>query len=108
MRALWSLVVVCLVAATGVRPAEARRELHPTAIDRAQPAAHAIATRPSPQVIGARRAHGPELRLPPVVLAMPFELRARPARALARANAPCDRIFATLVLTRSARGPPIA
>lgn len=109
MRTLWCLIVVCVVAATGARPTDTRKELGPAAIERAaRPAVGAHALRPSLHAIGGRRAQVPELQPPPVALGAPFALRIPPARALARSRDACERIFVALVLTRSARGPPIA
>lgn len=109
MRALWSLVVVCLVAATGVRPADARTELGTTSLLRsAPPAARALVTRPAQQVVTRRASTTPALQLPPVALAAPFSLRTPPPRVIAQVSLYCDRSFVSLVLTCSARGPPIA
>jgi hypothetical protein len=63
MRALCCFVVACLLAATGVRPADARADRgrsSPHAIARATPpAAAAVATRPAAHAIGGPngRAH---------------------------------------------------
>jgi len=113
MRMLSSLIVVCVVAATLVRPVDARGDVRAAAIERAaQPAAYAHATRPCLHAIGERRAHAPDLYRhgghPPVTLGTPFALRVPPTRTLARTTDACERIFAALIATRSARGPPIA
>lgn len=109
MRTLWCLIVVCVVAATTARPADTRSELGPAAIERAaRPAVGAHALRSCLHAIDGPRAHVPGLQLPPAALAAPFTPRIPPARALARSTGAWDRIFAALVLTRSARGPPIA
>jgi len=108
MRALWSLVVVCLVAATGVRPADARTELGTTSfLGSALPAAHALVTRPAQQVVARRASTTPALQLPPVALTTAFSLRTPPPRAIAQVRLSRDRRFVSLVLTCSARGPPI-
>ena len=107
MRALWSLVVVCLVAATGVHPADARTELRTTSLLRsAPPAAHALVTRPAQHAV-ARRAPTPALQLPPAALATAFSLRTPPPRAIAQVGSSPDRIFVALAPTSPARGPPI-
>lgn len=110
MRALWSLVVVCLVAATGVRPDAAHRAGSPAAFAVAAPlSARALATRPvgHPQ-LAAAEAPDPERRLPPVTAATAFALRPPPPRAFALVQLLHDRAASAIALTRFARGPPVA
>jgi hypothetical protein len=113
MRALWSVVVaVCLVAASGVAPGDARAELAASALAPG-PTSGVLAARPAVHAVTGR-ARTPDLGephwlwLPPVALAAGFALPPPPRRALALPSAGCDRVVATLLLTRSARGPPIA
>ena len=111
MRALWSVVVVCLVAAGGVAPADARTEPRVSSLRR--PTAGILATRPVVHLVTGR-ARTPEARpsalsgLPPAVVAAPFAVPAPPRRAIAHAHRSCTHIALPLILTCSARGPPIA
>jgi hypothetical protein len=114
MRVLWSAVVVCLVALSGagwsdvgeVRDALGQRP--GASLDHGTPvAAHALAPRLAPQA-APRRARAPVHRIPPVTLAEAPALPAPCRRAIAQVAAASDRVLAALVLTHSARGPPIA
>lgn len=111
MRPLWSLALVCLVAATGVRQADvrdARGELHTSSVVRvAPPATRTLATRPVQHALTGR-VSGPALKLPPIALAASFSLRYPPSRAYAQVSFSDDRVFVFPALTCFARGPPIA
>ena len=67
----------------------------------------APATQPAPHVV-SRRASAPSLQLPPATLVAAFTLRAPPIRAMYRPTPVCARECSPLLLTCSARGPPIA
>jgi hypothetical protein len=106
MRALWSVVVVCLVAVGGVGCAEAHSAVRATSLARLAPAAPGAALRA--QLHAARgRGHAVEHRLPPVALSGAFSLPPPPLRAVAQPRLACGRAAAFPVLTGSARGPPI-
>jgi len=117
MRALWSLVVVCLVAATGVRPAGSDSRSQVDAVAR-----HVAARALAAQLQGATGAAGDTIRstsraaepvdprrpLPPATAAASFALQPPAPRALAHSPFVVTRASIPLVLTCSARGPPIA
>lgn len=111
MRALWSLVVVCLVAASGAGASDARSEHRAPSFARQAPSrarAPAVRTALHP---GVRRVAAPDrtqLPMSPVVLTAAFSLRPPLRRALAQVGAGCDRVAAAPLVTGSARGPPIA
>ena len=111
MRALWSVVVVCLVAASGVAPADARTE--PGTASLRRPAAGILATRPVVHLV-AGRSRTPDVRpsalagLPLAVVTAAFAVPPPPRRAIAHAHRSCTHIALPLILTCSARGPPIA
>ena len=114
MRALCSIVVVCLVAACGVAPATVRAELHAASItDSITEVASntgmvpAAATRPALHAV-TRRAREPGVQLPPVALAAACSPTAPDHRVLAPARFAPDRVTASVIRTGSARGPPIA
>jgi hypothetical protein len=107
MRALWSLAIVCLVAATGVRPANTSDRRATPLLRAAPPTARALVTPPAQQAV-TRRTPASSLQLPPVTLVASFALRSPPARAITQGSLPPDRVFVGLVMTCSARGPPMA
>jgi len=113
MRALWSVVVAgCLVAASGLAPVDARAEPGASTLTR-RPAAVVLVARPAVHAVTGR-ARTPDLGephwlwLPPVALAAGFALPAPSQHARTLPSAGCDRVAAILLLTRTARGPPIA
>jgi hypothetical protein len=101
MRFVWVLALVCLVAATAVRPLHVeRRDPHVAALDVAPASLVVVARRQTP--------HLPELRLALFVVAPAPTLIAPP-----RVPASCVDHSPTLVDacaadTACARGPPIA
>lgn len=114
MRALCSIVVVCLVAACGVAPAAVRAELRTASItdsvtEVASNAgmARAAATRPALHAV-TRRAREPGGQLPPVAIAIASSPLAPEHRVLAPARFAPDRVTASVIRTGSARGPPIS
>ncbi|HEY0480745.1 MAG TPA: hypothetical protein VGD37_24695 [Kofleriaceae bacterium] len=111
MRALWSVVVVCLVAASGAGTSDARSEHRaPTLLRQAPSRAGAPALRPTLHA-GVRRVAAPErtqLPISPAALTAAFSLRPPLRRALAQVGAGCGRAAAAPLVTGSARGPPIA
>jgi hypothetical protein len=110
MRALWSIVVVCLVAASGVQPVRAAgfdREDHTQLGDRHPmlPAVlPAVAATRSTVARVAPRTTAP--RLPAVVLAAAPLAPALTARAIAGFDGNRIDRGRPLVTIRSARGPP--
>ena len=100
MRALWSLVVVVLVAATGAprvhaasRDATALRAVH-----------HDAAIAPARRSTGVAR-H----RIAPMVAAMPVGAIVVPPRAgIGEASAPCTPELRGHDIAASARGPPLS
>src|SRR5882724_10135869 len=114
MRAAWALVVVCLVAATGVAPAgaavpgrdtsddgDAQAQLGDphaalTAVPQARHAASPVVT----------RERGPVPRVPPAVLAAVLTLRARIAMVTIELPRRSERRGGALAVICSARGPP--
>jgi hypothetical protein len=110
MRALWSVVVVCLVAASGAGAIDARSEHRaPSFVRQAPSRAGAPAVRPALHA-GVRRAAPECTQLPisPAALTAAFSLWPPLRRALAQVGAGCDRVAAAPLVTGSARGPPIA
>ena len=110
MRAVWSIFVVCLVAAGGVARAEPRCEPRVSSIarsDTADAVIHAVTARPASH-IASTRTRSVERRLPPAALAAAFAFRAPPQRAVVEPRFAAGRIALRLLVTRSARGPPIA
>jgi hypothetical protein len=110
MRAPWSIVVVCLVAACGAAPAAARPEPRTTSITEvaSNPGiARAAAARPALHAV-TRRAREPGGQLPPVALATASSPLAPDHRVIAPARFAPDRVIASVIRTGSARGPPIA
>jgi len=105
MRWIASLVVVCLMAATGVRPIRGgseRRDPHAAALLDAQP--HGLAASAT-----TRRAHPgvPDARLQAFVVATAFTF-VPPARvALLAPGSEPSRPVLTPRLSRSSRGPPV-
>ena len=105
MRWIASLIVVCLVAATGVRPIRAageRRDPHAAALLDAQPhglTASATSRRANPGVPDAR------LQAFVVATAIAFVPPARVA-LLAPSSEPSRPVLAPR-LSRSSRGPPV-
>ena len=115
MRALCSVIVVCLVALGGAGRADGRREPRgPVPACRAAPegVAPAVATRPVLHAVSARgRADRRLLPVPPVVsvvLGAAVSFHTPPRRALAVPSVAPARAVVRLIATGSARGPPIA
>lgn len=122
MRALWSVVVVCLVAASGAGRVEARTAgraapcgQQPASLGHPAPSlARAIATAPSLHAVATRSAHRPGARgserplAAPALAATPLSLLAPPSCALDRPGPAVGRAAAPAIRTGSARGPPIA
>ncbi|HEU4733546.1 MAG TPA: hypothetical protein VFT22_36885 [Kofleriaceae bacterium] len=107
MRALWSFVVVCLVAASGLAHGQPRVTEPTAAVVRAAAAiVHAPATRSELQAASAR-ARVPSPGLPPVALAAASSPRGPVPRAIARFAAAGQRVASPCVVSGSARGPPI-
>jgi hypothetical protein len=112
MRTLWAIVVVCLVAATGVAPvadaasADDAAGRAPSYLGDARPALPAVTAARQASVIVANRPR-PALKLPPVVLAAPPALIRRNALAIVEAPRRLDRQAIALLPIRSARGPPV-
>jgi hypothetical protein len=118
MRALCSIVVVCLVAACGVAPATARAEPRTASITASvtdsvtEVASNAgmvrvAATRPALHAV-TRRAREMGGQLPPIALATAYSPLAADHRVLPPARFAPDRVTASVIRTGSARGPPIA
>jgi hypothetical protein len=115
MRVLWSLVVVCLVAAGGVGRLDASsRSIASAQARTAASPLSAPALHGARQVAGAR-ARGPDRALsrplprplPPALLALAPSLCPPSPNAVERLSVACDQVARRLILTRSARGPPI-
>jgi len=114
MRVLsWFVVAcVCLVAVSGVGRADApAAERWPAELARATPAsAHAPATRTALHATGPRARSTERLRhSPPVAVLEPgWSLPVRSPGALLSHVRVSERVFAALIRTGSARGPPLA
>jgi hypothetical protein len=106
MRSIWALVVVCLVAATGVQP------LHAADLD--GPATHAQLgdQHPALPAVTAARHDAPlvgahaRTRLLAVLVALPV-LKRPLTCAVADAAPRCEPRVSALLLPHSARGPPV-
>jgi hypothetical protein len=110
MRVVWSIFVVCLVAAGGVARAEPRCESRAPSIARSEAAdavIHAVSARPSSH-IASTRTRSLERRLPPAALHAAFALRAPSQRVVVELPLAEGRAALRLLATASARGPPIA
>jgi len=110
MRAVWSVFVVCLVAAGGVARAEPRYEPRAASIARSDGAVavvHAVAVRPASH-IAADRKRSVERRLSQAALPAAFVLRGPPRRTVVEPRLAAGRCALRLLATGSARGPPIS
>ncbi|HEU4729879.1 MAG TPA: hypothetical protein VFT22_18410 [Kofleriaceae bacterium] len=105
MRALWSLVVVCLVAAGGVGRADARLPRTAAMAQRVSPLERAQAIRVASHVGARLRASA--RHLPPAVLAARPSVGLPSTRVLAPGSVASEQVPGRLLLTGSARGPPI-
>jgi hypothetical protein len=109
VRALWTVVVVCLMAATGVQPARAAE--HDRLVSHAQLAERApqlptvtAARHAAPQV--ATRPAPADLELPPGLVATWLAPPPPAVHALAAATGRRVAITSSSLCARSARGPP--
>jgi hypothetical protein len=109
MRVLWSVVVVCLVAASGAAHVDVGTESRAVRVLAVvRQAAHAEAPTARHTWQGAAgRVRATERRLPPVALAFDGTLHAPEARATTLLWSVCDCVAAAPTRTGSARGPPI-
>jgi hypothetical protein len=101
MRWVWALAIVCLMAATSVRPLRIKRhDPHVAQLDAATGAVARVARREA--------THLPDLRLAPFVLAQ-APSTAAPVMVADATNRPLTSCPATCAAdTPRARGPPIA
>jgi hypothetical protein len=108
VRALWSIVVVCLVAATGVQPVRAAGSDRPEDSARRcdQHAALLAVTATQPAARVAPRTARPRPRLPVFVLTTAPEAPRLTARMIAGTARDGRDQGSALVPIRSARGPP--
>jgi hypothetical protein len=108
VRALWSIVVVCLVAATGVQPIRAAdpQDAHAQLGDR-RPALLALTTTRGATVHATSRTTPPVPRLPVYMLAAPASLPRLTSQVIPDGVRDGRHHDATLLPIRSARGPPV-
>jgi hypothetical protein len=108
VRAIGFIVMVCLLAASGMQPLRAsgpaRRGEHAQAGDQHPVLLAVTATRHATARVAPRAT--PRPRLPVFVVAAPPELPGHPARAIAGATRHGWHRDSTLLPIRSARGPP--
>jgi hypothetical protein len=108
MRALWSVVIVCLVAATGVRPTPAPTPDEPASVAPAAAARISRSGGDAPRYTAQPRAPRPSLPSPPPgLIVAAFALRPPVLRAVAHRFLLLDRVPDAIHLTRFARGPPV-
>ena len=113
MRVVWSLVVACLVAMGGVARADSRCEPRPQTIAQAETAVaviHAVAGVHIGPVshLASTRKRSVERRLPAAALPAAFVFHVPPQRAVVELPLAVGRVVSRLLVTGSARGPPIA
>lgn len=110
MRVVWSILVVCVVAAGGVARAEVQCEPRAPSIACSETAVaviHAAAARAASHT-ASPRVRGVERRLQPAALPAAFVLRVPPQRVVVEPRLATGRIASCPLATGSARGPPIA